>query len=861
MSDRLGIYFDPQLFSYYRALVRALPPIRIFLQIQDDEPDSESECEESPTVKKCTKVYPPARKRDIFQVRQQRNSFFSSRLPVKTMCCVNGKAHIILDGQPIRLDPFIKAIEYPLLDHANQKCHQEQSQQEDEISVEVETEARRKRVLLSTLNRLKKDHSRAKEVAHNILNGSSSRNEDETDVKELTQSTVGGHDLLQHRQKIQALSEETNQYLKKNVYQNYMQFIETAKEISYLESEMYQLSHLLTEQRSLIVTLLENSLLGDKAPGLRGVEKPEIKAKFNAEVAVNLNVNNQEGRKRLTALLEKVEGCANVVESLTRTLIHEGDMVELDPSDNCAVGRVRGFLLNDSFMIASWLPNKRGNMRYQYQALYELEGLAVINIRDLGPVKYAFKLMMFPDTRVLQCANSNDKKEWLEAFELAKQLKNKKDVSPTPSEETKDNSYDDAFNPFAEDENLPYIPNGSGSSPEVAVESIPDWVIEVADDMDVYVAQRDFEEAVSLAEKTRAFWDGASSSVVNLHRDLRLKIDSRIRQLSEVLMNELRVSPDKSLQGGPRAASRAVLLLSRLGQASQACDLFLKHRSALLKHNLRQLKTEGATTLYIKRITSLFFPFVADTGREISRVFPKNKVCASAFVVWSRNEVGKFGNNFRKHVFTSGSTLTTVAECVALVRNHSEQLIEIGLDLTFYLESELRGQVERCLRDAREKLLESIKLRALEDKWRPVNLVNKSGIARFADDLSEIGIASIHSLVYDECWVALTSNTINFSKAYLTFLDDALKMPSADSNIFVDEILHDIFQAQLKHVENSLRSGKYKGEAKFIHKNASFLIHTVLSLAQHRVEEVRLHPSPSFAKLRADFECLLFNQL
>ena len=47
-----------------------------------------------------------------------------------------------------------------------------------------------------------------------------------------------------------------------------------------------------------------------------------------------------------------------VVESVTRTLIHEGDMVELDPSDNCAVGRVRGFLLNDSFMIASWLPNK-----------------------------------------------------------------------------------------------------------------------------------------------------------------------------------------------------------------------------------------------------------------------------------------------------------------------------------------------------------------------------------------------------------------------------------------------------------------------------------------------------------------------
>lgn len=94
-------------------------------------------------------------------------------------------------------------------------------------------------------------------------------------------------------------------------------------------------------------------------------------------------------------------------------------------------------------------------------------------------------------------------------------------------------------------------------------------------------------------------------------------------------MSELRVTPEKSLQGGPRAASRAVLLLTRLGQASQACDLFLKHRTALLKHNLRQLKTEGATVLYFKRITSLFFPFIVETGREISRVFINNKVCAS----------------------------------------------------------------------------------------------------------------------------------------------------------------------------------------------------------------------------------------
>ena len=74
---------------------------------------------------------------------------------------------------------------------------------------------------------------------------------------------------------------------------------------------MYQLSHLLTEQRSLIVSLLENSIVGNKAPGLRGVEtKPNIKSKTIENESETFKKINQEGRKRLTALLEKVDGCA-----------------------------------------------------------------------------------------------------------------------------------------------------------------------------------------------------------------------------------------------------------------------------------------------------------------------------------------------------------------------------------------------------------------------------------------------------------------------------------------------------------------------------------------------------------------------
>jgi len=73
---------------------------------------------------------------------------------------------------------------------------------------------------------------------------------------------------------------------------------------------MYQLSHLLTEQRSLIVSLLENSLLGDKPPGLRGLDaKPDFKTNSTkAHDTAAIKIDNQEGRKQLTALLEKDEG-------------------------------------------------------------------------------------------------------------------------------------------------------------------------------------------------------------------------------------------------------------------------------------------------------------------------------------------------------------------------------------------------------------------------------------------------------------------------------------------------------------------------------------------------------------------------
>ena len=174
MADRLGIYFDPQLFSYYRSLVRALPPIRIFLNIDDDVPCNDGfEKTEKSLVKKSDIVYPPAQESKIIQrIRRQRKSFLSSRIPVKTLCCVNGKTHVTLDGQLIPIDSSIKEIDYPSFG-SEKECEFSETQQEmNDGYLQRNNNQENKRAQFTTLKRPKTNHLRSnngsKQIQENL---------------------------------------------------------------------------------------------------------------------------------------------------------------------------------------------------------------------------------------------------------------------------------------------------------------------------------------------------------------------------------------------------------------------------------------------------------------------------------------------------------------------------------------------------------------------------------------------------------------------------------------------------------------------------------------------------------------------
>lgn len=79
------------------------------------------------------------------------------------------------------------------------------------------------------------------------------------------------------------------------------------------------------------------------------------------------------------------------------------------------------------------------------------------------------------------------------------------------------------------------------------------------------------------------------------------------------------------------------------------------------------------------------------------------------------------------------------------------QLADTGLDLTFALHTLLLRDVEKWIRDGRDKLVEAVKLRGQEDTWKILKYENKEQLNKFIEDMNDIGIASIEKYVMGEC--------------------------------------------------------------------------------------------------------------
>lgn len=595
-------------------------------------------------------------------------------------------------------------------------------------------------------------------------------------VKELAKSCVGGEELAQQKEKIKNLAEETASALKKNVYENYMQFIETATEISHLETEMYKLSHLLSDQRIVLTTLSQASILGNENTLSReSIDNHDLEAEKAEE----------ERKNKLTLITEKVENCMNLLDTPERHLLHEGDLLEIDAEENTALQRMHVYLFNDCLMLTSWISNRRGPMRYKFQTSYPISTLAVVNVRDLGTVKQAFKVLAFPDTRVFQCNSLAIKKDWLDKFDVAKKIHIEKENSKLKKKDSQEKvRHESLESPSLSVEEIP--------SPQVT--PLPDWLADVTEELDVLIVERHFQKTYDLmmsAQKTLSTEDFINHPQRN---EILKKIEQKQKALTEILLKELDATHNWSPRGGLRSSRNPVLILNKFNMTSQACELFLNICSHTVKAHVKAVQLEGSIYSYVKQVGEVFFCSLSDALTEFISLFPKNKL--SAFIVWASMQLRILMSQIIKQVFTPQCALDSVLECVQSLREQCDLFCEFGLDLRFQMNSCLRMPIIKALREYKEKIVDSMKTKISEDKWTPVNMHTKAGVNKFVTQLENLGLSLVRYVI-NETWVDLSSSTIWFTQSILTLHNVGLKIVTKDMMDVVDECIYAIFNARL----------------------------------------------------------------
>ncbi|KAJ8975831.1 hypothetical protein NQ317_001228 [Molorchus minor] len=277
----------------------------------------------------------------------------------------------------------------------------------------------------------------------------------------------------------------------------------------------------------------------------------------------------------------------------------------------------------------------------------------------------------------------------------------------------------------------------------------------------------------------------------------------------------------------------------------------------MLRTQCKRVKREGSTTVYIRHLSSVVFTNMCHMSEEFLRAFPDSPSCASAYVVWASSELSQFTTHFAKQVFMPQTSLSTVTECVVMVRTQCERVIVyLRRDLYYQLDGALRSPLTKALRDTRDKLIDSIKLRALEDKWIPINLHSRSGLARCLQEHANMGL-KLDSYVTGDIWLQLTASTLAFTKVFLTLLDDCLRLRTTELMFTIDETLYSVFEAQIKHNENMLRNELNQDQRQFLTKNAEFLLVTVIDVAQKKYYENVGNECPKLVTLQKEYSALM----
>ncbi|KXS17582.1 hypothetical protein M427DRAFT_54516 [Gonapodya prolifera JEL478] len=638
--------------------------------------------------------------------------------------------------------------------------------------------------------------------------------------------------------------------LQRSIYRNYTEFIAISKEVSKLESDVLILRGLLGDLKTINETLREDAGL-DRAPGThspepvsgpsirhnsagddsRGITSPPHSRRGSMAEGLDRSRDKVE-RDREKEDLAAAERVYDVVDGLSKLLpsspnrrllrdtsaFHEVSSSSFKQKQSCQM-----FLFSDALVIAGRRRNLMGSGKGRMQAerCWMLSEIAVIDMKDSPEITNGLKIMKHPDVFIYRCDAPEIKKQWLAALKKAadehvmarrkerdagarQALMGMANSSKQPSFISSDNS------PLRKQSLIGKHDKGPQMRDQISMMDMR-WLTELPDELDVFIALREFDEAVEQTDKAKLIIAQVITESPRV-RSLRLAVEERVTRLAGVISQEL-ANPLST-----RAQVKCNIdRLLRLGLGEQAREIFLTARSSLIKHRVRQLQFDGDITQYIAELAVVVFTIIRNTCDWYTSSF-KESGMASGFLKWVKTEIEQYAAIFRRQIFDAGQNFAVIADCLQATVEQSRTLREVGLDLNFMLEHLFLDDILNAIDAYGRRCYEAVVASIAKDPLTIVASDDKAGDLRaglkvtqsaytFYDVVVEF-MNDMSLLVTLSLYEKIVSSFVGLFNGYLTILSETVKdslMKDAqvlaimcDEVFVVDEFLPRII-AQLSH--------------------------------------------------------------
>lgn len=549
------------------------------------------------------------------------------------------------------------------------------------------------------------------------------------------------------RQSLTARSNNAADQIKDIVFDHYKQFIDTSKEISKLEKEIYQLSTLLTDQRHLLEGLMEMS----------GLEK---RSSCSASLTTNSGLSSQQTHQ-LQTLMNRMDDIAPILNSAgeQERILLQGQLLLLDPETFKPKHTVYAVLLSNNLLIGHPNPDSgTGHQKHPFHLAtnYSLDSLALINVKRTPSKNFddssdlnIVQLLVFPEHLYLRCESARVKREWLESVEEAKRKQHEERAlvrqatirarrrSILNTIATRASTLDNVRNKkdnklhekiIEEEDDIEEDDKGKqielGKRRRMSIEDSV-WLNDLVNELQDVISHRHTEEAVEMLME----WKSCSCS----DSALNAKFASIERQVVQILTDDLKRF--SSVYGGPKALAQPLQQLIALGRSTYAIELYLKKRSVVLRAAARELIISEEPLSYVRQVSCLFINDIVEVCTELS-IYPK-QLCLT--IAWSSRELGILLSLIRKNVIEVAPTMAVLTNTWRILVGKCSHLFHIGLDLSFEINRLAAPSLRTALQANFNNILESIKLRNSEEHWTPFSLDSDQNLIRFLEEMSDIG--------------------------------------------------------------------------------------------------------------------------